>query len=54
MATVGIALGAISESAYSLMLAGAITSIVISPTLHSLGAAAVNRWERRQARAKTS
>ncbi len=48
LATVGLGLGAISLPVYSLMLAGAGVSIIISPTLHRLGGSLANRLERRR------
>ncbi len=48
LARLGANLGAISGDVFSLMLAGAAVSIVLSPAMHSLGHRAAGWWERRR------
>lgn len=49
LARLGADLGVVSSDAFSLMLAGAAASIIISPLLHRAGVPLVRGWERRRA-----
>lgn len=50
LARLGSDLGVVSPAAFSLMLAGAVTSIALSPLLHRAGGPMVRGWERRRGR----
>ncbi len=49
LARLGADLGVVSSDSFSLMLAGAAASIILSPLLHRAGVPLVRGWERRRA-----